>query len=80
MNIKTMRRSISEVYDNNIQKNGVVYNNDIWKNKVKNMQDNQVIAIYYTMLAKGKFSPESINNENKSYQITIDDILKGEVK
>ena len=34
-----------------------VYNTESWKNKVEDMPDDQVIAIYYNFLKRGKFSP-----------------------
>ena len=34
-----------------------IYPGDSWHEKVNNMPDNQVIAVYMRFLAKGQFSP-----------------------
>ena len=45
MTVANMRDEISYVYDTNS-----------WKNKVDDMYDDQVIAIYYKFLAEGKLN------------------------
>lgn len=48
-----------------------VYHSDTWKNKVKNMTNNQVIAIYNSFLKKGKFKGKKNDNKQEYKQITI---------
>ena len=45
MTVANMRDEISNVYDTNS-----------WRNKVDDMYDDQVIAIYYKFLAEGKLN------------------------
>lgn len=47
MTVESMRAKISEVYDG-----------DRWHRRVQLMPDNQVIAIYHTMLNRGQFRPK----------------------
>lgn len=47
MTIQEMRKSISKLYPG--QK---------WKDKVENMKDQQVFAIYYSYVHKGNLNPE----------------------
>ena len=43
MDVKDMRKAISDEYDG-----------EKWKNKVRNMSDAQVMAIYYRMIGGGQ--------------------------
>lgn len=63
MTVNSMRNYISEMY-----------NSDKWRLKVRNMNDNQVIAIYHTMIERNQKPPKK---EPKVKQITIYDILEG---
>lgn len=47
------------------------YHSDTWKDKVKNMSNNQVIAIYNSFLKKDKFKGKKNDNEQEYKQITI---------
>lgn len=67
--INTMRSAILGAYDG--------YN---WERKVRNMHDNQVIAIYYSLLEKGKLNKKQENCATKvakqiPYQLSFDDII-----
>ena len=50
-----------------------VYKSTWWQKKVKKMNENQVIAIYYKFLANGKFKTPLKADEY--HQISFDDIL-----
>ena len=50
-----------------------VYKGAGWQKKVKKMNENQVIAIYYNFLANGKLKAPPIADEH--HQISFDDIL-----
>lgn len=77
MNIHEMRDFISKAYPG--QK---------WKNRVKNMGENQIIAIYYSMINRHNpllqkdthigFDEAAVGKDESYTQITIFDILKGE--
>jgi hypothetical protein len=41
---------------------GNVYDTKTWKQRVRTMPDNQVLAIYYSFLEKGKFNKPKIHN------------------
>ena len=60
-----------------------VYKGGRWLYKVENMHDNQVIAVYYSFLEKGKFDkPKSEYKDRRrrkrgeEIQITLDDLFK----
>lgn len=53
MSIEQMRTSISNVYDSLR-----------WKNRVKRMADNQVVAIYHSFERGGKFNQKSLSRES----------------
>lgn len=77
MNLHEMRDFISKAYPG--QK---------WKNRVKKMGENQIIAIYYSMINRqNSFAQKATHikldkttaGKDESYtQLTIFDILKGE--
>lgn len=53
ISVDVMRREISKVYKG-----------PAWKEKVRHMADNQVIAVYYSFCKTGKFDkPKKIHNE-----------------
>ena len=66
-----------------------VYPGDAWKYKVARMHDNQIIAVYYNFLSKGKFDkPKKLTKRTippvfngytyQEYeQLSFDDILVG---
>ena len=62
MKTEQMRHEISKVYKG-----------AGWQKKVKKMNENQVIAIYYKFLANGKLKAVIIADEY--HQISFDDIL-----
>ena len=62
MKTEQMRHEISKVYKG-----------AGWQKKVKKMNENQVIAIYYKFLANGKFKTPLKADEY--HQISFDDIL-----
>lgn len=62
MSIDQMRAKVKAVYDN-----------DNWKNKVNAMGENQVVAIYYSFLRKGKFDPKP--TVERDGQMTIFDYI-----
>ncbi len=62
MKTEQMRHEISKVYKG-----------AGWQKKVKKMNENQVIAIYYKFLANGKLKAVIIADE--CHQISFDDIL-----
>ena len=64
MNVELMRSEITKVYLGNS-----------WSTKVKNMSDEQVIAIYHNFLRNKKFKSSEIRCKHK--QLTFDDILRG---
>ena len=72
MDIREMRRRISEVY------NGLG-----WKKKVANMPDMQVYAIYMNFKKTGKFKTEeqlqalkkTYEPKNDCHQVTIDEFF-----
>lgn len=66
MSVREMRAAISKAYES-----------ATWRDKVKTMPDNQVIAIYYSMLT-GKRLDRNRPKHNPN-QISMDDILKGRV-
>ncbi len=53
--VNRMRHIISEVYDN-----------PTWKERVRLMADNQVIAVYYSFLEKGKFDKPTNSSKNET--------------
>lgn len=61
--IEEMRHDISKVYLNTS-----------WKKKVANMPDKQVMAIYYSFLANGKFGhvPKPINSIHKPIEPVVE--------
>ena len=67
MNVETMRSEIAKVYTGNG-----------WKKKVKNMPENQVVAVYLNFKKTGMFDIQrKLENENIGKQLTFDDILRG---
>lgn len=46
-----------------------------WRNKVENMPDNQVIAIYYKFVKMGLFEPQKGIRKPQYTQITLYDIF-----
>lgn len=67
MTVRFMRREISKVY-----------NNKTWDNKVAQMPDNQVIAIYFSFLEQGRFErvdPEPVSKQ-QNHQITMFEYLQ----
>ena len=67
MNVETMRSEIAKVYTG-----------DGWKKKVKNMPENQVVAVYLNFKKTGMFDIQrKLENENIGKQLTFDDILRG---
>ena len=48
-----------------------VYGNSTWDRKVDNMADNQVIAIYYSMLEKEIFKKNKKKHKNTYHQIDL---------
>ena len=54
-----------------------VYKGAEWQKKVKKMNENQVIAIYYKFLANGKLKAPSkaVIIADEYHQISFDDIL-----
>lgn len=77
MNLHEMREFISNAYPG--QK---------WKNRVKKMGENQIIAIYYSMINRQnslsqkathiKSDKTTVGKDESYTQLTIFDILKGE--
>ena len=77
MNLHEMREFISNAYPG--QK---------WKNRVKKMGENQIIAIYYSMIKRQnslsqkdthiKLDKTTVGKDESYTQLTIFDILKGE--
>ena len=67
MRIASMRKAIAKVY-----------NNKTWANKVAMMPDDQVIAIYFSFLEKGRFErvDHKSVSEEKNHQITIFEYLQ----
>lgn len=61
MSIQQMRAAIYDVYPGRK-----------WKIKVQNMPDDQVIAVYYSFLAKGKFKDGSVGSAVSRGDITDD--------
>ena len=53
-----------------------VYLNSSWKKKVARMPDNQVMAIYYSFLEKGKFG--HVPKPNKSIHKPIEPVIRKE--
>lgn len=64
MTVNAMRDYISKMY-----------NSDKWRLRVHRMEDDQVIAIYHTMIERNQQPPK--NNGPKVQQLTIYDILGG---
>lgn len=75
MSVEEMRREIA-----------IAHNGDGWKYRVSKMRDEQVIAIYYSFLKRGKFNPKKnkpqekktedfVNKTSKGVQLSFDDIL-----
>ena len=53
-----------------------IYSSEKWKQKVKYMPDNQVIAIYYGFWERGKFDKKPVTANPVEYkQLSFDDIL-----
>jgi len=77
MNLHEMRNFISNAYPG--QK---------WKNRVKKMGENQIIAIYYSMIKRQNslsqkdthinLDKTTVGKDESYTQLTIFDILKGE--
>ena len=77
MNIHEMRNFISKAYPG-----------QEWKNRVKKMGENQIIAIYYSMINRQnsfaqkvthiKLDKTAVGKDESYEQLTIFDILKGE--
>ncbi|MDX9917306.1 MAG: hypothetical protein RBT15_04745 [Gudongella sp.] len=66
MNVETMRIEIAKAYP------GLG-----WKRKVKEMSENQVIAVYHTFQKGNKFKPARKTQVGPVYkQLTFDDISK----
>ena len=66
MNTETMRREIAKVYTG-----------AKWQRKVKEMPENQVIAVYHNFQKSGKFKQPRKAQVGPVYkQLTFDDILK----
>lgn len=77
-NVDAMRAAISDVYSGNS-----------WKWRVRNMADNQVIAVYFSLMENGKLglnrsgssgtgskvAPGSCTDGSGVHQLTIDEIL-----
>lgn len=69
MSVERMREHVAAVYDS-----------ERWRNRVLHlMPDNQVIAIYHTMLERKQLRrrPRKKQAEPKYEQISIFDLLKG---
>ena len=67
MNVETMRSEIAKVYTG-----------DGWKKKVKNMPENQVVAVYLNFKKTGMFDIQrKLENNNFGRQLTFDDIKRG---
>lgn len=76
MNIHEMRNFISKAYPG-----------QEWKNRVKKMGENQIIAIYYSMINREKtktqreiyvgFDEAAVCKDESYEQLTLFDILKG---
>ena len=67
MNVETMRSEIAKVYSG-----------DGWKNKVKKMPENQVVAVYLNFKKTGMFDIQNkLENNNFGRQLTFDDIKRG---
>lgn len=75
MNLHEMRDFISKAYPG-----------QAWKNRVKKMGENQIIAIYYSMMNREKtqreiyvgFDEAAVCKDRSYEQLTLFDILKGE--
>ena len=77
MNLHEMRDFISKAYPG-----------QEWKNRVKKMGENQIIAIYYSMInlqnsfahkvTDIKLDKTAVDKDESYTQLTIFDILKGE--
>lgn len=69
MTVETMRHNISLMYDN-----------PTWKEKVKNMPDNQVKAIFLRSQQNGyleqrvKITKEERRQSKKYHQVTLDEL------
>ena len=69
MNVETMRREIAKAYTG-----------DAWKRKVKNMPENQVVAVYHNFQKTGRFETNSATKPKGNgfgRQLTLDDIKRG---
>lgn len=69
IDINAMRLAILRAYDG-----------PNWERKVRNMADNQVIAVYYSFLNSGKLNKNqekstTIVVESEPYQLSFDDII-----
>lgn len=70
MNVELMRSEINKVYLGNS-----------WRERVKRMSDEQVIAVYHSFLRNDKFKKHATNTINtvkephEPRQLTFDDIL-----
>mgnify|MGYP001205236576 CR=1 FL=1 len=62
-----MRKMVSDKY----------YSNN-WANRVRKMEDKQVVAIYYKMLENGEFDNKRIRRFNQNQQLTFSDIKRGD--
>lgn len=73
MTVPNMRDAISTVYPY-----------PKWTERVKNMPDRQVIAIYHKFMNEGKFNQSKEAIEKLEFetaiQLSIWDILKGDIK
>lgn len=77
MNLHEKRNFISKAYPG-----------QEWKNRVKKMGEDQILAIYYSMVSREKhiahrevyvgFDEASVGKDESYTQLTIFDILKGE--
>ena len=58
---------------------GDVYTAKTWQNRVKRMPDNQVIAVYYSFLERGKFDIPKKKKQEEFHQITLEEYLNGRI-
>lgn len=66
MNVETMRREIEKIYPG-----------PSWKKRVREMPENQVVAVYHNFKKSEKFDPPRKSQVGPIYkQLTFDDILK----
>lgn len=67
MEIANMRSHIKNAYDNSPS----------WVDRVDRMPDNQVTAIYYNLLSKGKLNPKPKKKKEEYRQLTLFDVEFG---